>query len=243
MRSCSRDGRPCQNSSSTARVDSRPSAAVAECRPRRRVAHLRGGVSCLRARAARRSVRSAATPRRRGARRAAGWRNTRRTRRAPTFAIVALDANLSLELGPEEEQRGVATRRELAALPARVVGEEDEPAARRSPSAARRARTGRPSASAVASVIALGSGIVRLDRLVEPALELAERMRRDARFVQRLALVVDAQVGDLQGGEIGRERRMLRQPSFYAIARVSAGRNGRAIGEALGPAYGMNFFS
>ena len=114
------------------------------------------------------------------------------------FGDRALDANLPLELGPEEKQRGVASRREVASLAAFIVGEKYEAALVETLEQhdARRRTT-------------LGIGRcerhrVRLehlgpDRLGEPGLELPEWVWRDVTFVERLALVLGAEVGNVQG--------------------------------------------
>ena len=128
-------------------------------------------------------------------------RPTRKIRGRFTFGDFggrALDANLPLELGPEEKQRGLAAHIEFATLAAFIVGEKYEAALGETleqHNACRRT--------------ALGIGRcerhrVRLehlgpDRLVEPRLELPERVWRDVTFVERLALVLGAEVGKVQG--------------------------------------------
>ena len=59
---------------------------------------------------------------------------------------------------------------------------------------------GRPSASTVASVIAVGSGTWACDRLVHPGVELLEGVGVDVGLVEALEGVVVADVGDVHGG-------------------------------------------
>ena len=62
---------------------------------------------------------------------------------------------------------------------------------------------GRPGASAVASVIAFGSGTPPRDAVVEPARELRERIAGDVALVEGRPLVVGPKIGE-RGGRGGR---------------------------------------
>ena len=196
MRSCRREARPCQNSiaSGTRRyppqcggqgtgrlASAKRASACGESGLQRRAPRDRLALR----RRPRTELRRAGTPGEIGGR----FRGFERRR-------DALDAHLPLEIGPEEEQRRVGFRRQLAALPAQVVREEHEAAvvedleqhdARGGPAVGidRRERH------------RVGLDELRFHRLGEPPFELPVRVRGDTRFVERRALVLGAEVGDV----------------------------------------------
>ena len=115
---------------------------------------------------------------------------------------LALDAHLTLEFDPMEQQRCMAVVRQFAALAAVVVGEEDEAVgvvALEQHDARGRAslRIGGRQCHRV------GLGQARAQRFVEPVGKLGDRIAGDVAFVEALARVFLAQLGDRNGGGHG----------------------------------------
>ena len=217
------DARPCQNSNASRHE---PIAA-----PVRRPRHVVAGKAplaprrtALRAPRDRAAARFAATPTRRGATAAAATRKYASAVAGVDRLDVAFDADLALELGPEEEQRRVRPRRELPSLAAVVVRVEREAARVDAPSAARcapragprrrRSRASSRSARAPAPRRAASNHCANC----------AKRIAVDVALVERRALVVGAQVGELDG-RVGHAagQRAAHAPRLRVILRLRPG--------------------
>jgi hypothetical protein len=117
----------------------------------------------------------------------------------------ALDAHLPLELLPEKNQRRRRVRREVMALAALVVGEEDQAAlvgalqqadARRGPAVGVDRRHGHRRRLEH----------LRAERLLHPRVELPERVGVHGALVERFAGVLVAQLGEGDRGGVAHGR-------------------------------------
>src|SRR2546426_2630526 len=96
----------------------------------------------------------------------------------------ALDADLSVELGPDEDERGTSVRRQLPALTAVVVGEEQETALV-DPAQEHRAGRGPPARGGRCDRHGIRPGAACRARVGQPRQELPDRIFAGGLFVQR----------------------------------------------------------
>jgi hypothetical protein len=111
------------------------------------------------------------------------------------FLDPAFDAHLALELDPVEQQRRVRMGGEVAALAAFVIGKEDEPAFVDTLDEHDSGR--RPAVRADGGERhRVGLGELGGERLLEPAIELCERVGGGIGFIERSTRIVDAEIGE-----------------------------------------------